>query len=71
MKKENAVIIAGAVILIFGIIFYLQGRSVLGPQTSFMYSNPDWINYGFQIAISGTIVVAIGIMGWFLCNLKR
>ena len=45
---------------LFGIIFHLQGQSVVGPESSFMYSNPDWITYGIQIAIIGLIVIGIG-----------
>ena len=49
------------IMVIFGIIFHLQGQSVIGPQSSFMYSNPDWITYGIQIAIIGLGVVGFGI----------
>ena len=62
MKSSNPIIIVGAIIFIFGIIFHLQGQSVVGPESSFMYSNPDWINYGTQIAIVGTIIVATGLI---------
>lgn len=44
-----------------GVIFHLQGQSIVGPESSFMYSNPQWINYGIQIAIIGTIIMAVGI----------
>ena len=53
--------IIGIIILSFGIIFHLQGQSVVGPESSFMYSNPDWITYGIQIAITGIIIIGIGI----------
>ncbi len=61
MKEVKALVILGTVILIFGIIFHLQGQSIVGPESSFMYSNPDWITYGIQIAIVGIIIVAAGI----------
>ncbi len=61
MKRLNLLVILGITILIFGLIFHLQGQSVIGPESSFMYSNPDWITYGIQIAISGIIIVAVGI----------
>ena len=51
----------GVVILILGLVFHLQGQSIIGPESSFMYSNPDWITYGIQIAIAGIIIVVIGI----------
>jgi len=60
MKGKKPLFIIGFIILIFGLIFHLQGQSVLGPESSFMYSNPDWITYGIQIAILGIIIVVIG-----------
>jgi len=61
MKGIKPLVILGIIILIFGLIFHLQGQSVIGPESSFMYSNPDWITYGIQIAVLGIIIVAIGI----------
>lgn len=57
----------GIVILVFGIIFTLQGNSVVGPTSSFMYSNPKWIVYGQWIAVAGVAILAVGI--WF--SLRR
>jgi hypothetical protein len=62
MKVGKAVVVAGIVMLIFGIIFHLQGQSVIGPETSFMYSNPEWVTYGIQITIIGIIAVGTGII---------
>ncbi len=61
MKEVKALVILGTVILIFGPIFHLQGQSIVGPESSFMYSNPDWVTYGIQIAILGIIIVVAGI----------
>ncbi len=61
MRGLNPLVILGITILIFGLIFHLQGQSVIGPESSFMYSNPDWITYGIQIAILGIIIAAVGI----------
>ncbi|MCH9042172.1 MAG: hypothetical protein QQN58_04580 [Nitrosopumilus sp.] len=61
MKGLNPLIILGITILIFGLIFHLQGQSVIGPESSFMYSNPDWVTYGIQIAVLGIIIAAVGI----------
>ena len=47
--------------LVSGGIFHFQGQGVIGPESSFMYSNPDWISYGQQIVILGLIVVGAGI----------
>ena len=60
MRKGFSAIIIGIIVLVLGIIFHLQGHSVVGPQSSFMYSNPEWITYGMQIAIVGTVILIGG-----------
>ena len=60
MRGIKPLVAIGITVLIFGLIFHLQGQSVIGPESSFMYSNPDWITYGIQIAILGIIIVVIG-----------
>ena len=61
MKGKKALIITGIGIMIMGVIFHLQGQSIVGPETSFMYSNPQWVTYGIQIAVAGGIILIIGI----------
>jgi len=61
MKGGKPLVVMGIIILILGGIFHLQGQSVVGPESSFMYSNPDWITYGIQIVIVGIILVGVGI----------
>jgi mannose/fructose/N-acetylgalactosamine-specific phosphotransferase system component IIC len=61
MKIGRIVFFVGTIIFILGIIFHLQGQSVVGPESSFMYANPEWVTYGIQIAISGIIISGIGI----------
>jgi len=51
----------GTIIFILGIIFHLQGQSIVGPESSFMYANPEWISYGILIAVSGIIISGVGI----------
>ncbi len=62
VKNYIPFIIIGIILAIFGIIFHLQGQSVLGPESSFMYSNPEWIAYGFQIMLIGIILFCVGII---------
>jgi len=62
MKIWSLVVFIGTIIFILGIIFHLQGQSVVGPESSFMYANPEWISYGIQIAISGIIISGVGII---------
>jgi len=54
-------VIIGAGISILGVIFHLQGQSVIGPESSFMYANPDWVSFGIQIVILGIIISAAGM----------
>lgn len=58
--------IIGIIIFILGTIFYLQGESVVGPESSFMYANPEWISNGIQIAISGLIISGTGFVIKFI-----
>jgi hypothetical protein len=59
----------GIIVSIFGIIFFLQGNSIVGPTSSFMYSNPKWIVNGLWVASAGITVIAIGI--WFILRCKK
>ena len=69
MRRGFIVAAIGAIVTAFGIIFFLQGNSVVGPTTSFMYSNHKWVVNGEWIAISGVIILALGI-GISLRHLK-
>ena len=62
MKAGRPIIIVGIIVIVLGIVFYLQGQSVVGPESSFMYSNPEWITNGQWIAIVGIIILAAGIV---------
>jgi len=55
------IISIGTVVTAFGMLFFLQGNSIVGPTTSFMYSNPQWIVNGKWISISGIIILVVGI----------
>ncbi|MFZ9006477.1 MAG: hypothetical protein ACO293_06825 [Nitrosopumilaceae archaeon] len=61
MKVSIAISTIGVIVLVLGIIFHLQGQSIVGPQSSFMYANPDWVSHGIQIAIVGAVVLGAGI----------
>ena len=60
MRKSYSIIGIGSILFIFGLIFDLQGQSVIGPESSFMYANPEWVTYGIQIMIGGIIIIGIG-----------
>jgi len=58
--KSLPVIISGIIVMIFGIIFQFQGQGVIGPESSFMYENPSWIDNGIYIGMIGVIIILIG-----------
>lgn len=60
MKIRKVLLVIGVITSILGLIFHLQGQSIVGPESSFMYSNPDWVTFGIQIMIIGIIIVVIG-----------
>jgi uncharacterized membrane protein len=62
VKLGKSLIILGTIITISGTVFYFQGQSMIGPESSFMYSNPDWITNGQWIAIIGIIILVAGII---------
>jgi hypothetical protein len=60
MRISGMLIPIGVALVIFGTIFQFQGRGVVGPESSFMYYNADWIYYGIAIIICGIIISGIG-----------
>ena len=58
--KSLPVIISGIIVMIFGIVFQFQGNGVIGPESSFMYENPSWIDNGIYIGMIGVIIILIG-----------
>ena len=62
MKLGTLLAAIGGIIIAIGTIFHFQGHSIIGPESSFMYSNPDWITYGLQIIIVGIIIIFSGIV---------
>ena len=58
--RSSPIVVTGIILVIFGIIFNFQGQGMIGPETSFMYQNDDWIDYGMIISMTGVILVLIG-----------
>ena len=58
--KSLPIIISGIIVMIFGIIFQFQGQGVIGPESSFMYQNQNWIDNGIYIGMVGVIIILIG-----------
>ena len=62
MSKGYPIIGIGIISFIFGLIFDLQGQSIVGPESSFMYANPEWITYGIQIGLVGIVIIGIAVI---------
>ena len=58
--RSLSIVIPGIILVIFGIIFSFQGQGMLGPETSFMYKNQEWIDNGIIISMTGVILILIG-----------
>ncbi len=64
---SRPMIIVGSIIIAFGILFIAQSQSIVGPESSFMYRNPEW-------AVNGSIIAAVGaaiIIGGIATSIKR
>ena len=62
MKKIIPLVILGGIIMIFGVVFHFQGLGEIGPESSFMYQNPDWITFGVEIAMLGLAIICGSIL---------
>lgn len=62
MKIQTGLVIIGIIIIFAGLVFHFQGDGVIGPESSFMYSNTDWTFYGIDIMIIGSITLGIGLV---------
>jgi hypothetical protein len=74
MRKSILVkllLVVGFVLVIAGIISVAQSNSMIGPQSSFMYSNPIWTVNGFAVSISGLVIVICGLLIRFIDNKKK
>lgn len=64
---SRPMITVGSIIIAFGILFIAQSQSFVGPESSFMYRNPEW-------AVNGSIIAAVGvaiIIGGIAASIKR
>jgi uncharacterized membrane protein len=61
MKIARIVIGFGIILIALGVLFQFQGKGIVGPESSFMYYNKDWIHYGITIIISGVMIISVGV----------
>ena len=68
-NAKKPVMASGLVLIAMGFVFLLQSQGTVGPETSFMYTNPEWDVNGKAIMLAGGIM-CIGIIFVHL-NTKR
>jgi hypothetical protein len=61
-------LIVGALFTIAGLIFAAQSKSLVGPQSSFMYGNPEWTANGFVVLGVGLAISFSAIVIWLFRN---
>ncbi|HKQ20959.1 MAG TPA: hypothetical protein VJS91_02875 [Nitrososphaeraceae archaeon] len=62
--------IGGIVLVLIGLVFTAQSESYVGPQSSFMYSNPSWTINGLIIIVAGVVVLVVDIIARIVYHLK-
>ena len=63
--------IIGIALILAGLIFTAQSKSLLGPQSSFMYNNPTWTLNGPMIIMAGAIILTMGIILRIILRFRR
>ena len=61
-RIKRPLMVSGAIIIAMGIIFGLQGRGVIGPEESFMYSDPQWSINGWAFMMAGAAMILGAIL---------
>jgi hypothetical protein len=61
---RRILIVIGTLSTIAGLIFIAQSKSLVGPQSSFMYNNPEWTIDGLMFLGVGLAVLLSGIVIW-------
>ena len=50
---KKPLMIMGAIMIVLGFVFFLQSQGTIGPESSFMYANPEWYTNGKAIMLGG------------------
>jgi len=62
MNFSKSMLIIGSIVVAFGLLFTSQSQTIVGPESSFMYRNPEWMVNGGIIAGVGTAIIIVGIV---------
>ena len=61
---EKMLVIIGIIAAIVGLAFTAQSKSIVGPESSFMYNSPQWTVNGHLIFGLGLAIIFSGIVIW-------
>jgi hypothetical protein len=61
---SKILIVIGVLSITAGLVSIAQTKSLVGPQSSFMYGNPEWTINGFVILGMGLAVLFSGLAIW-------
>ena len=67
MDRRNlgkVLVIIGIIAGIAGLAFTAQSKSIVGPESSFMYNNPQWTINGYLIFGLGLAIILSGVVIW-------
>ena len=67
MDRRNIgkmLVIIGILASIAGLAFTAQSKSIVGPDSSFMYNNPQWTINGYLIFGLGLAIIFSGVVIW-------
>lgn len=56
-----ASVVLGVLVILMGFIFELQGLGTLGPTSSVMYNNVDWVYGGGAVVVVGILILGAGL----------
>lgn len=70
MRISKLIIGFGVALVALGALFQFQGRGFVGPESSFMYYNKDWIYYGIAMMISGVLIIGVGAFALVRARLR-
>jgi hypothetical protein len=67
MDRRNLgkiLVIMGILVGIAGLAFAAQSKSIIGPDSSFMYNSPQWTINGYLIFGLGLAIILSGVIIW-------
>jgi hypothetical protein len=67
MDRKNLgkiLIIIGILAGTAGLVFTAQSKSIVGPESSFMYKNPQWTINGYVIFGVSLAIIFSGVVIW-------